>query len=183
MGTTMTDDGQGFRRLERIYRAIWIAFPIYVAYQVWQVLTLPDRLAGLDPALASCMQHLPIVTSFSVAGMVVYWTAFAIEMGIYAALLVLGHRVLARCAGGRIFVPDLVGSLRAIALIITIMPVFDLVLQNALLGLLAALGDMPFYTPSFDFDVTIFGVGLLMLTVTAAMGRAVAMREDQDLTI
>lgn len=172
-----------FRRLERMYRAIWVAFPLYVGFQVWQILTLPDRLAALDPAMKACLENLPMVQTFSPSGQVFYWTLFAIEISVYALLLVLAHRVLRRCAAGHLFFPDLVGALRTIAVIITAWPVVDLVLQNVLLGTLSALGDLPSFTPSLDLDVTVLGVGLLMLTVAAAMAEAVRLREDAELTI
>jgi hypothetical protein len=172
-----------FRLMERLFRLVWVAFPLYVGFQVWQVLTLPNKLANLDPKLAACMQQLPLVPHFSLGGKVVYWIAFTMEMSVYFALLLLAHRVLARAARGQIFIPELASTLKTIALIITLLPLFDLVLQNALLAILAGLGDMPFYSPSFDFDVTIFGVGLLMLTISSAMREAVRLREDADLTI
>jgi hypothetical protein len=172
-----------FQRLERIYRAIWIAFPLYVGFQIWQVVTLPDRLSELDPALRACLQHLPMVQTFSVGGKVSFWAAFAAELTVYGWLLVLAHRILIRCAAGGVFVPDLVRGLRAIAVIITAWPVVDMALQNILLAVLVELRDMPAFTPLFDLDVTVVGVGMLMLTVTTAMGEAVRLREDADLTI
>lgn len=172
-----------FRRLDRLFWLIWLGFPLLVWITARQILDGTETIAAMAPDLRPCLESLPHVAHFSTAGQVLFWTLFALEFAVYAWLLALAHLVIHRCATDRALVGDMIGTLRSIGMVITGWAIGALALSNLILFGLARTGDLPGYAPDFAFDLPVFGVGLLMLTMAGAMAQAVALREDADLTI
>lgn len=104
-------------------------------------------------------------------------------MLVYTVLLALAHQVMHRCATGRVFVAAMIVSLRRIGMIIAAFPFIDLVLQNLSLWDYLQTGNLLFFSPSFALDVPVIGVGLLLVTMAAAMRMAVDLHSDAELTI
>lgn len=184
-GATM-DDRKGqqlYRVLDRVFWLIWLGYPALIWLLVTQIRSGAARLAEMAPEQAACLAMLPQVDTFSTQGKAVFWSLFALEFAIYAVLLALAHRVIHRCAVGRVLVTEMIGTLRAIGILIAGWPLVDLALSNLASLLLSRLGDMPGFVPSFALDLPVLGVGLLLLTIAAAMRQAVALREDAELTI
>jgi hypothetical protein len=170
------------RWLDRAFTLIWLGFPVVLALSARDALTMRARAAA-DPSFAPCAGLVPDVAALGQLAAALWWGAFAIEFAFYAAVLFLAHRVVRRCAQGRALVAEMIGTLRAIGLLIASWPVVDLVLSNGLMAALHALGELPFWEAHLLPDLPTLGVGLLFLTMAEAMAQAVALREDADLTI
>ena len=111
------------------------------------------------------------------------WSVFGIQMLPDTVLLALAHQVAHRCATGRVFMAAMIVSLRRIGMIIAAVPFIDLVLQNLSLWAYVQTGDLPYFSPGIALDVPVIGVGLLLVTMAAAMRRAVDLHSDAELTI
>ncbi len=172
-----------FHRLDRAFWLIWLGFPVLIWVLVWQVLDVPAQLARLAPEQAACLAALPQVALFSQAGQWVFWGEFGVEMAVYVVLLFLAHRVIHHCATGQVFVDAMINTLRMIGIVILAFPVLVIGLQNLMEFMLVRTGDMPLYEPSFALDFPVMGVGLLLVTMAAAMRMAVALHRDAELTI
>lgn len=168
---------------DRAFWLIWLGFPVLLWLAVQNVLQTPERLAALAPDQAACLNALPMVTRFSMPGQLAFWAAFAVEFAVYLVLLALAHRVIHRCAEGRVFVAEMIGLLRLIGLIIAIWPLVDLVMSNAAMAVFVALGDVATFQPVFALDLPVVGVGLLLIVMASAMRQAVRLRQDAELTI
>jgi hypothetical protein len=166
-----------FRRLDRAFWLIWLAFPVVLGLHVADIGSAGARIAD------ACSADIPSLAGFSTTGRVAFWSVVAVEFAVYAALLALAHGVIRRCARGRVLVAEMIGALQAIALIVALWPVAEFALANLSLAVFAATGDVPGFAPHLALDVTVLGMGLLLLALTAAMRQAVALREDADLTI
>lgn len=169
--------------LDRAFWLIWLGFPALVWVIADEIMGIPDQLAEMVPEQAACIAKLPQVMNFSVTGRAVFWSAFAVEMAFYATLLVMAHRVIHHCATGRVFMAGMIGTLRAIGMTIAIFPVLDLVLGNLSMAAYFATGDLPLFLPNFALDLPVIGVGLLMVTMAAAMRMAAKLHQDAELTI
>ncbi len=172
-----------FAWLNRAFWGVWLAFPVYLWIVVRDILGQARALTVLAPDQAACLAGLPLVTSFSLPGKLVFWAGFGLNFLLFALVLGLAHSVIRSCAQGRLFVAPLVRVLGWIALIITLFPVWDLGLSNLMAVALVATGDLPAFLPDLAFDVTVFGVGLLLLAIAAAMRQAMGLQRDAELTI
>lgn len=172
-----------FTWLDRGFWLIWLGFPVMLWLVVGNILSAADRLTELLPEEAACIARLPQVMNFSALGQGVYWTGFAVTTGMYVVLLALAHRVIHDCAAGRIFMAQMIGSLRSIGWLILLFPVVDLALGNLAMAAYVATGDLPQFLPDFALDVPVMGVGVLMVTMAAAMRLAARLQQDAALTI
>lgn len=172
-----------FLWIDRAFYLIWLCFPVMIWLFVQAVQNAPAELAALAPDQAACLQALPQVAFFSTSGTWVFWTVFGIQMLFYTVLLALAHQVVHRCATGRVFVAAMIVSLRRIGIIIAAFPFVDLVMQNLSLWAYVKTGDLLVFLPSYALDVPVIGVGLLLVTMAAAMRMAVDMHSDAELTI
>jgi hypothetical protein len=169
--------------LNRGFWAIWAGFPLLVWIIVDGIMGAQGRLAELAPDQAACLAELPQIMNFSTLGQTVFWTAFAVEIGFYAVVLAMAHRVIHHCATGRVFMAGMISTLRAIGLAIALFPVAELALGNIAMVAYRATGDLPVYLPDYALDVPVIGVGLLMVTMAAAMRLAARLHRDAALTI
>jgi hypothetical protein len=169
--------------LDRAFWLIWLGFLVFIYALVRQVQNAPAELAALAPDQAACLAALPQLAQFSAAGQLVFWGSFAIEMAVMALLLFMAHQVVHRCAIGQVFVAAMITSLRRIGTVIAIFPVLDLALQNICAWAYVQTGDMIAFSGSYALDVTVMGMGLLLVTMAAAMRMAVDMHRDAALTI
>lgn len=174
---------QLFVWMDRAFWLLWVAFPLLIWLLVTEILAVPDRLAELAPDQAACIAALPQIAGFTSLGQAVFWASIGTEFLVYAILMALAHVVIHRCAVGRVLVAEMIGVLRWVGLIIAGWPVLDLVLANLQGMALRATGDVPIFSASFALDVTVVGVGLVIITISVAMRQAVRLREDADLTI
>ncbi len=168
---------------DRAFWLIWLGFPVLIWLLVMQVLDSRARLAALAPEQAACLAGLPQVVNFSATGQLVFWSAFGIEMAIYAALLAMAHWVIHCCAGGRVFVLPMIGMLRRIGIVIAVYPLISLLLLNLSMAAYVATGDMVVFIPDFALDLPVLGVGLLLMVMAAAMRMAARLHQDAELTI
>jgi hypothetical protein len=184
-GPLMTDPSAHrlFTWIDRAFWLIWLGFMALVWTLVHEVQTAPERLEALAPDQAACLSELPLVVRFSAAGQAVFWTGFAIEIVLYAVLLALAHQVVHRCATGRVFVDGMIVSLRRIGWIIAGFPLIDLAIVNLSAWIYVRTGDVLAFTGSWTFDFPVLGVGLLLVTMAAAMRLAVRLHRDAELTI
>lgn len=169
-----------FRVLEKAFWALWLFFPVYVVVLVREILADP---VAAYPGLAECAGVIPQVAGFGLAGQAVFWSGFALHLVVFAALVALAHAVVRSCARGRMFVAPLVRHLRHIGWIVVCYPVLDLAVVNLSGMALEATGDLPGFAPTFALDLPTLGVGLLLLTMAMAMGQAMVLQQDADLTI
>ena len=169
--------------LDRAFWGVWVAFPVYLWIVVRDILGQAEDLSLLAPDQDACMAALPLVGNFSPTGKLVFWAGFSLNLVLFVILLGLAHSVIRSCARGQVFAQPLVRMLGWIALIITLFPVVDLALSNLTMRLLVATGDLPVFLPDLAFDVTVFGVGLLLLAVSVAMRQAMRLHRDAELTI
>jgi len=174
---------QLFIWLDRAFWLIWIGFPVFVWLIVDGIMSIPGQLAKMVPDQAACIAKLPQVMNFSLMGRTVFWSVFALELAFYAALLVMAHRVIHHCATGRLFMAGMIGTLRAIGMTIAVFPVLDLMLGNLAMAAYTANGDLPVFLPDFALDLPVMGIGLLLITMAAAMRTAVRLHRDAELTI
>ena len=178
------DNMKLFKTLDRLFWLVWLAFPVIIWLSYLSVQgQSADLLAELPPAFAACADALPNITKFSTGGKAAVIVFFLAQFLIYGALLALAHLTIHRFARGQVFVADTLRTLGLLGIIIALWPFFDLLSSN-LLGLaVRATGDMKGFAPDFLFDIGPFGVGLLIITLRAALRHAIAMKHDQDLTI
>jgi hypothetical protein len=174
---------QFFNWLDWAFWLIWLGFLALIWQLVREVQNSPATLAALAPDQAACIAALPQPALFSPAGKSVFWGGFAVEMAIYAVLLVMAHQVIHRCATGQIFVAPMITTLRRIGLMIAAFPVIDLLIQNISAWAYVQTGDMVAFSGAYALNIPILGVGLLLVTMAAAMRIAVQMHEDAELTI
>ena len=156
---------------------------VFIWQLVREVQNAPATLAALAPDQAVCLAGLPQIARFSTAGQVMFWGGFAVEIAIYAVILLLAHQVIHRCAAGWVFVGGMITSLQMIGIIIAAFPLIDLVIVNLSAWVYVRSGDMIAFSGSYALDVPVMGVGLLLVTMAAAMRMAVRMHEDAALTI
>ncbi|MFM2388619.1 MAG: hypothetical protein RLZZ437_174 [Pseudomonadota bacterium] len=147
------------------------------------MLDAPAALAALAPEQAACLQGLPQLGMFSQTGQIIFWAGFAFQIAIFAVILALAHQVIHRCATGQVFVDRMISLLQRIGIIIAAFPLLDLVIQNLSAWAYVQTGDLFVFAGSYALDVTVVGVGLLLVTLAAAMQMAVQMHEDAALTI
>jgi len=171
-----------FRLLDRLFWLVWLGLP-FMIYMTVRTADGAQLDALFDAADQACMEAAPTLGRMSAAGRSIWWTALIVQYSIYAVLLFLAHRMIHRFAGGRILVTETLGGLRGVALIITAYPFYDLVSRNLLTFGLATTGDLKAFLPDPGIDVTVLGVGLLILTLVAALRHAVTLQQDADLTI
>lgn len=169
--------------MSRAFWLIWLGFPVLVWLLVSEILAGPERLRELAPDQAACLGDLPQLVNFSAAGAFVFWVTFAIEFAIYAVLLAMAHSVIRRCAQGRVFVAPMIAMLQRIGILIAVLPLIDLILMNASMWFFTVTGDLPVFIPSFALDIPVLGVGLLLITMAAALRMAVDLHDDAQLTI
>jgi hypothetical protein len=172
-----------FHLLDRALWLIWLGFPVLVWIMVRQILDAPAQLAALAPEQAACLKGLPMVANFSAPSQTAFWGQFAVEMAVYAVLLWMAHRVIHRCATGQVFVAAMIGTLRRIGLVIALYPLVELVLTNLTMLVYLLVGDLATYLPDFALNLPVIGVGLLLVTMAAAMRMAVDLHRDAELTI
>jgi hypothetical protein len=174
---------QLFLWLDRGFWLIWLGFPALVWLIIDGIMGIPVQLAEMVPEQAACIAKLPQVMNFSLTGRTVFWSVFAVEMAFYVVLLVMAHRVIHHCAMGRVFMVGMIGMLRAIGMTIAVFPVLDLALGNLSMAAYVATGDLLVFLPNFALDLPVIGVGLLMVTMAAAMRLAARLHRDAALTI
>lgn len=172
-----------FLWLDRAFWLIWLGFPVLIWVSVQAVMNAPAEILALAPDQAACLADLPMVATFSTAGRWVFWGVFGIEMAFYAVVLGMAHGVIHRCATGRVFVDGMIGTLRNMGILIALFPVVDIILANLSLWAYVATGDIPVFLPNFALDIPVIGVGLLLITIAAAMRMAVQLHQDAELTI
>ncbi len=169
--------------LDRLCWLAWLVFP-FLIWSTYQSLNdanaLQAQLPDIDP---NCVKSLPQVPSFSPLGKAATFGYLAAQYVIYAVLLALAHLTIHRCAVGKIFVADTLKTLGIAGAIIVAWPFVDLALGNLHALLLYRTGDLKSFTPNYLFDVAPFGVGLLILTMRAVIRHAIALKQDNDLTI
>ncbi len=172
-----------FHWLDRSFWLIWPGYLVLIWLLVREVQSSPATLAALAPDQAACLAALPQPALFSPAGRAVFWGGFAVEMAIYAILLFMAHQVIHRCATSRIFVEEMITTLRRIGLMIAAFPLIDLLIQNVSAWAYVQTGDMIIFSGAYALNVPILGVGLLLVTMAAAMKMAVQLHQDAELTI
>jgi len=172
-----------FRWLDRSFWLIWLGFPLLIWLTVTTILAMPTKLAEMAPDQAACIAALPHMTQFSATGQIVFWAAFGFETAFYAILMVMAHRVIHLCATGRVFVEGMIGMLKAIGLTIAVYPSISLIVANLTMAAYWMTGDLPSFMPEFALDLPVMGVGLLLVTIAAAMRMGLRLRRDADLTI
>jgi len=168
---------------DRAFSLIWLGFPLLIWMLIQSVVTSPEQLAAMAPEQAACLADIPQVVNFSRLGQAIFWGVVAVQMGIYAFLLALAHRVIHRCATGEVFVMPMIGSLRLIGTIIALFPVLDLALTNLSMAAYVATGDMLVFIANYALDLPVMGMGILMVVMAAAMRMAVQLHQDAELTI
>lgn len=182
-GGEMQKTGRLFRRLDKGFWLIWLAYIAMVVILARDVMRDPATLEGLSPMQQTCAAAFPYVGRFSALGQAVFWVGFGLEFTLFAILLALGHRVIRRCARGLVLVTEMIGILRAIGLIITGWALVEPLVSNLSLWALYSLGDAPWLGPVLLLDAPMLGFGLLTLTMAGATAQAVRLREEADLTI
>jgi hypothetical protein len=172
-----------FYWLDRAFWLIWLGYPVFIWLLVQSVLDAPAQLLALAPDQAACLGELPLPTTFSATGQWVFWGGFAVQMALFALLLAMAHAVIHRCATGRVFVAGMISTLHRIGLLIIAFPVIDLLLQNLSMWVYVQTGDAMSFSADLALDVPVIGVGLMLITIAAAMRMAVQLHHDAELTI
>jgi Protein of unknown function (DUF2975) len=169
--------------LDRAFWLVWLLFPslLWLTYRsVADASLIPELYPGIDP---TCLEKLPQVPNFTQGGKIATYILVTAQLSMYALMLAFAHLTIHRFAKGRIFVQDTLKTLSLIAWAVIIWPIFDLIASNIWQYVIYRTGDMPSYVPYSALDVAPIGVGLLLLTMRVAIGHAIVMKQDQDLTI
>ncbi len=172
-----------FHLLDRCFWLIWLAFPFLIWFLARQVLDAPALLAALSPENAACLKDMPMIENFSTQGRAAFWALFGFDVAFYVLLLGLTHSVIHRCAAGQVFVASMIGTLRQIGIVIAAYPPIALVLGNLVLMVFVVQGDVAVFQPELGLDLPVIAVGLLLVTMAAAMQMAVRLHQDAELTI
>lgn len=172
-----------FYWLDRAFWVIWLGFPVLIWVSVQAVLNAPAQILALAPDQAACLADLPMVATFSTAGASVFWGGFGFQVAFYAVVLGMAHQVIHRCATGQVFVDTMIRTLRTMGILIALFPLVDIILANLSLWAYVTTGDIPVFLPTYGLDIPVIGVGLLLVTIAAAMRMAVQLHQDAELTI
>jgi hypothetical protein len=180
---TRTADRVWINTLNRLFWMVWVALPVMVGLTVWSIVTQGQPVDGMTPEQAQCLQILPTVGRLSTIGQAIIWVLFAFQISIYVVLLWFLHGMVRRFAQERIFVSETLASLHWMGVILIVWPFLETATIALAAFALKAIGDVPFFAFSFNLDVAPIAVGLFLLATKHVIERAIALKEDADLTI
>lgn len=183
MSRSSHDDKRWFRFLDRAFFAVWVALPVMIGIAIWSILHQGEPLAGMTSDQMQCLKVLPTVSSLSSTGQTIVWTLFAFNASIYVVLLVFLHGMVRRFARERIFVSETLASLWQMGLILIVWPFLETGASTLASFALWKSDELPFSYYSFNLDVAPIAVGLFLLATQSVIGKAMALKEDSDLTI
>ncbi len=172
-----------FKIFDRLFWLVWVGLPIvfYTAYrEVFSETAIIEQLIDLP---ANCIEKLPLVANFSSEGQFLVTMYLIVQFAMYAALLWIAHHAIHGYAKGKIFVASTLKTLGILGVFIMAWPFVDLIMTNLLSYGTTRTGDTKVFSPNYFFDFGPFGVGLLIVTLRLVLSQAIAMKQDNDLTI
>lgn len=176
-------DRSAFQYLNAFFWLVWAALPVMIGLSVWGILTQSQPLDGMTPAQAACLEILPGINTLSAGGQVILWSLFVFQSLIYVVLLAFLHGMVRRFAEERIFVTETLTSLKWMGLILIAWPFLESASSAIAAWALKATGEVAFFAYSFSIDIAPIAVGLFLLATKHVIERAIAMKEETDLTI
>jgi hypothetical protein len=183
MSTSASDDKRWFRFLDRAFIAVWVALPVMIAVAIWSMLHQGEPLVGMTSEQMQCLKVFPTPLSLSSTGQTILWTLFAFNASIYVVLLGFLHGMVRRFARERIFVSETLASLWQMGLILIVWPFLETSASALAAFALWETDEVPFSYYSFNIDVAPIAVGLFLLATQSVIRKAMALKEDSDLTI
>jgi len=172
-----------FRRLNRLFWLVWLAYPVTVWLSVHSMLDIATLRDLMKSNPAGCMESLPILANFSLNGQILYWVLFATAHGFFVAMLVVVHLAIRRFARGHLFVLKTLASFRQLGFLIVGWAVYQCVFNNLVAYGLFLTGDVQNFRPDYSIDLPTLAVGVFILTFKFILERAIMLQEDVDLTI
>jgi hypothetical protein len=173
-----------FRRLDRAFWVIWAAFPVVVwlAYRrtTTASVTIAESLSGEQAKCASIVAN-PL--TMSAQGKVLFWALFALGISFYVVLIGMLHRMVNRFANGRIFVSETLQGVWWMGIFLVVWPFVDTTTTNAVLYVLYRIGDVKFFLPNYDIDVSTIAGGVFLMALKFALEHAILLQSENDLTI
>ncbi len=172
-----------FVLLDRALWLAWLALPV-IAWLTYQAVMTPSAfMVDLAKISTACADLLPQVEKFSSPGKVAVAIFFVLEFAVYAVILALAHLTIHKFAQGQMFVAGVLRALGQLGLVVSLWPFYSLISENLLNYIATRTGDIRVFQPNYILDVAPLGVGLLIITLWIAFRRAIAMKQENDLTI
>ncbi len=178
-----TEINSFFKLLDRLFWLIWMAFLVFMWLIIQQTFSESAFISGIADVNAACAELIPQVRNFTSGGKAAVLIFLAAQFLVYALLLAIAHSTIHRFAKGRVFVVNSLSALGQLGLLVTVWPFFDLIASNVLSYVATVTGDIKIFEPTYSLDVVPIGVGMLILTLKAALAQAINLKQDQDLTI
>jgi hypothetical protein len=165
---------------DRIFWAIWLAFPVTIWLEYKRELT-DTPLIGV--VTESCSSALPVVSDFSTKGKIAVVGFLLLQFVLCAAMFWLAHRTIRRCMRGDVLVADILRTLGFIGAVVFSWPFIQLLVANGMKYTVLLTGDVKIFAPEYAFDVGLPALGILILAMRAVIAYAIEVKQDQDLTI
>ncbi|MFZ4808638.1 MAG: DUF2975 domain-containing protein [Hyphomicrobiaceae bacterium] len=178
-----SDDKRWFRFLDRAFFAVWAALPVMIGIAIWSALHQGEPLEGMTSEQIQCLKILPTISSMSSSGQAIVWTLFAFNTSIYVVLLAFLHGMVRRFARERIFVSETLASLWQMGVILIVWPFLETGALALASFALWEVEKLPFSTYRFNLDIAPIAVGLFLLATQSVIRKAIALKQDSDLTI
>lgn len=172
-----------FRRLDRLFWLIWLAYPPTIWIDVRDTLDGSGIRSLMKSDPAGCFESLPILANFSLPGKALYWCLYASTHVFFVAMLIVVHLAIKRFAKGRIFVLKTLESVRSLGLLIVVWGIYQTASANLVMYGLYLTGDVRNFHPDYLVDIPTLAVGGFILTFKFILERAILLQEDVDLTI
>jgi hypothetical protein len=142
---------------------VWLAYRRTTTASV----TIAESLSGEQAKCASIVAN-PL--TMSAQGKVLFWALFALGISFYVVLIGMLHRMVNRFANGRIFVSETLQG-------VWWMGIFPV------LYVLYRIGDVKFFLPNYDIDVSTIAGGVFLMALKFALEHAILLQSENDLTI
>jgi hypothetical protein len=165
---------------DRIFWAIWLAFPVTI-WLTYNAVMVDSAFMAVIPE--SCRSTLPIVSKFSTVGKMAVASFFLWQFALYVIVIAMAHRTIRRCMRGDVLVDDILRTLGFIGAVIVSWVFIQVLVANIMKYVIFLTGDVPLFEPEYGFDVGLPALGILILAMRAVIAHAIEIKRDQDLTI
>ncbi|MDR3436538.1 hypothetical protein [Telmatospirillum sp.] len=121
-----------FRRLDRLFWLVWLAYPATIWIAVCDALDVSGIRSLMKSDPAGCVESLPIPANFSLSGKILYGCLYASTQVFFVTMLIVVHLAIKRFAKDQIFVLRTLESVRSLGLLIAGWGVYESIYTNFL---------------------------------------------------
>ena len=173
----MDNSSKIFQKLDRAFWVVWSAFPFFLGYGVYYVVTDGFFSSKTDPS-----KNFPIM-NFSVMGKLLASSYIGLNIILYILLFLFIHTLINHFRRGNIFVRNTLTYMHRIAWLLLAWPFIEIMQYNLVAFSLDCLGDVPNWEPSYCIDLTFIALGLVILALRLVMFHAIKLHKDMQYTV